>query len=272
MKISSQSLLILLASILLSSCLSSKKVVYFQDAKPKEGEIKVDSKSDSSRSINNTVRIQPFDVLDIRVKINNPKQGLDNPFLSNAGSAGSGFSGQNTNGIPTAYYSGFLVDAEGNVYLPLLGNVNLKNLTLEEARELIISKSKEFLHDPYVEIKFLTFKVTIMGEVQRPGIINIPNEKANILDALSLAGDLSDFANSKRIKIIRGELDKNPDVYLIDLTSISTLKSAGYNLKPNDLVYVEPLPRKFFLANTTTILTFVSVLNILTILAINFLR
>lgn len=269
MKISSNWLFIFLLLFSFSSCITSKQIVYFQDAKPKEEKKSDDSKADSS-DIFNSIKIQPFDVLDIRVKINNPKQGVDNPFLSNPGSGG-GTMGQTT-GIPTAYYSGFLVDKDGNVHLPLLGDVNLKNLTLEQARELLTNKSKEFLHDPYVDIKFLTFKITIMGEVRRPGTINIPNEKANIIDALSLAGDLNEFANSKRVKIIRGEPDKDPDVYLIDLTSIKSLKSTGYNLKPNDLVYVEPLPRKFFLANTATVLTIVSVLNILLILTANLLR
>ncbi|MCX6351415.1 MAG: polysaccharide export protein, partial [Bacteroidetes bacterium] len=96
-----------------------------------------------------------------------------------------------------------------------------------------------------------------------PGLVTILNEKADVIDALSLAGDLTDFGNPKRIKVIRGELDNNPTVFLIDLTQTKSLGTSGFHLMPNDIIYVEPINRKFLITNLTTVVSVVSILNII---------
>ena len=264
----------------LTSCISSKQVIYWQDAVPSKSGTSSNGqgKTDSSKvDSGNNLIIQDFDVLDIKIK--SSKQAFDNLLESNvpgiysfgspAGGGSSGVEGAGGGsgaggsvGGEGGYYSGYLVDANGNVTLPVLGKICLKNLTIDEAKKLISTKSKEFILDPYVDIKFLSFKVQILGNVKQPGVHIISNEKANIMEAIALADDLTDFGNSKRVKVLRGDLKKDYKVYLVDLTSLKSMReSDAYYLQPGDIIYVEPLPRKFILSNINTILSTVVIVN-----------
>ncbi len=261
----------------LTSCISSKQVTYWQDAGQTQSS-KNSGKGTHDSLIDTThpdIVIQTFDVLDIKIK--SSKQAFDDLLQSNApgiysfGAAGassaapSGGGGASTTsaaGGIGAYYSGFFVDASGDVTLPVLGKIHVKNLTIDEAKTLIAKKMGEFVNEPYVEIKFLSFKVQILGNVKNPGTITISNEKANLIEALAMANDLNDYANPKKIKVIRGDLKRNYKVFIVDLTSLQkTRESDAFYLQPNDIIYVEPLPRKFFLANVQSIVSAVVIIN-----------
>ena len=274
-------LLIAVLIYALTSCISSRQVTYWQDAGQTQSS-KNSQKGTHDSLIDTThpdIVIQTFDVLDIKIK--SSKQAFDDLLQSNApgiysfgaggaataapGGGGGGGGGSSTTaaaGGLSAYYSGFFVDASGDVTLPVLGKIHVKNLTIDEAKALIAKKMGEFVNEPYVEIKFLSFKIQILGNVKNPGTITISNEKANLIEALAMANDLNDYANPKKIKVIRGDLKRNYKVFIVDLTSLQkTRESDAFYLQPNDIIYVEPLPRKFFLANVQSIVSAVVIIN-----------
>ena len=262
-------LILILPALLLTGCLQYKKTAYFQDV-PLNANVPVKKKAsdtavvrDSTGRVIDTsgknvylVRIQPFDVLDITIK--SAVSSFDAIFSETTATTGS----TNNISVPSnGYYLGYTTDGDGYLNLPIIGKIYVKNLTLGEAATLITESLRGYVVEPYVKIKFLAFKVSVLGEVKLPGQLFVPNEKANLLDALSMAGDLTDYGNRKQIQIIRGSL-QNPTTYTIDLTSIKCLKSEGYTIQPNDIIYVKPLKRKFLLTNLSTIVGILSLINI----------
>jgi polysaccharide export outer membrane protein len=238
--------LLICLSIWLSSCVTAKKQLYFQDLK---GTIDSTS-SNANDTLINSVIIQPHDLLDIRIE---PMDEALKSLTKNQSPGGVVIGGNSI--------SNFLVDANGNVNLPEIGELSLKGLTIKQARTKITSIFKRvYKSDPFVEIKFLTFRVTVLGEVAHPGPTIVANEKANLIDVLAQSGDLTDLANRQTIKIIRGD-PRKPTVYIMDLTNTKTFKSAGFILQPNDVVYVEPFAKKFLFANLAQIMPFLVIVN-----------
>ena len=136
---------------------------------------------------------------------------------------------------------GYLVNDEGDIQFPLLGNIKAEGLTIKELNENMTDslKTKKLLLDPLVAIRFLNFRVTVLGEVSRPTVITVPNEKISILEALGLAGDLTIYGKRDNVLLIREEEGKKI-IRRIDLNSPLTLTSPFYYLKSNDVIYVEP--------------------------------
>ena len=221
--------------ILISSCATRSNMVYFQDAHPKleAEEVPEEIEEGDQRQL---ITIRPFDVLQIRV--NTPDREINNAFRDGAGTTGSG------GGRDQFYYQGYFVDNEGKADFPLIGRVQLEGLTIREAKNLLEDLISSYTPRAHVEVKFLTFKVYMFGEVNSPGLKTIPNEKSTLIEAISLGGDLTDMANRKQIKILRGD-PSDPEVYEVDMTRVQSFKSPGFELKPNDIIYVEPANRKF---------------------------
>ena len=136
---------------------------------------------------------------------------------------------------------GYLVNDEGNIQFPVLGNLKAAGLTTKQLNENIIDSlvSRQLLTNPLVTIRFLNFRVTVLGEVGKPTVITVPNEKISILEAIGLAGDLTIYGKRDNVLLIREEEGKKI-VRRIDLNSPATLTSAFYYLKSNDVIYVEP--------------------------------
>ena len=103
----------------------------------------------------------------------------------------------------SAYEKGFTIDKSGKVILPYIGEVMLQGLSMPQARDLITQKFKAFLDEPVIVVKKLSFKVSIVGEVQKPGLYYVPNERITLIEGLALAGDVANFADRTNIKIIR---------------------------------------------------------------------
>ena len=146
----------------------------------------------------------------------------------------------------TTAQNGFLVDAKGNIDYPRLGTFHAEGLTKQELAAQIkkkLTEPVELLKDPTVIIRFLNYKVTVIGQVGHEGVVNVPGERLTILEAVGLAGGITDYGKKERVKIIR-ETNGKREIGIIDLSSKDVFESPYYNLVQNDVIYVEPTSQK----------------------------
>lgn len=207
-----------------TSCVSTKKVLYFDNIQ----------NSEFAEGDNEPV-IQKNDLLSISVSSLNPEATLifntpNQPLISST--SGAGTSSQTT---------GYLVNIEGDIVFPILGNVKAAGLTRKELTDNLAGTLvyKKLLIDPIVNVRILNFKVTVLGEVARPTVVPVPNEKISMLEAIGMAGDMTLYAQRDRVLLIRVENGKKI-TRRIDLNSPRFITSPYYYLKTNDVVYVEP--------------------------------
>ncbi|OFX69881.1 MAG: hypothetical protein A2X12_11880 [Bacteroidetes bacterium GWE2_29_8] len=163
----------------------------------------------------------------------------------------SGFE-NNRNIIPNVvgdiglFLNSYEVNDSGCINIPVIGKVLVAGSTLEEAKYILQEKINEYMNYVVVDIKLTNFKTTVLGEVKNPGTYNLlKNRKANLLDALGMAGDLTEYGNRKNIKIIRFD-GNNSNIYKLDITDNSIIGSPLFYLQPNDVIYVEPLKTKTY--------------------------
>lgn len=180
-----------------------------------------------------TLKIQKNDLLDINVSC--PNQDLLRPFLrygsqyDSNGSMGGGSS------------SGYLVEADGTINFPLIGEIKVAGMTRRQLVSLIQNRLEKgnYIKDPVVTVRFLNFHISILGEVNRPGTYNISTERITLFEALSLAGDLTIHGRRNRVAVVR-ETNGVRTILYHDLRSRDIFQSPDYYLKQNDMVYVEP--------------------------------
>jgi len=154
---------------------------------------------------------------------------------------------QNTTTFGSAqnYFESYTVSNEGYIEFPVIGKVFVKDLTIEQTRSLVQQLVDEYLKETVVVVKMSIFNITILGEVSQPGESQIFQDKINIFEALSRAGDLTDFSNRNKVVLVR-QVKNDSKIYYLDLTSDKILTSELYYLAPNDIVYINPLPIKQF--------------------------
>jgi polysaccharide biosynthesis/export protein len=212
-------------TLLSAACVDTRKATYFNDV----GNTILPSNAPVPESI-----IQNNDLLSISVS--SLSQEASAIFNTPNTSGGAMTTGTN----PTAA-SGYLVSADGNIQFPILGNIKAAGLTKEQLKESFIQKllEKQLLKDPIVNIRFLNFRVTVLGEVRNPTVVTVPNEKISLLEAIGLAGDLTIYAKRDNVLVIREE-NGNKIIKRLNLNSNELLSSPYYYLKSNDVVYVEP--------------------------------
>ncbi len=138
----------------------------------------------------------------------------------------------------TTQMVGYLVDQKGNVELPRLGVVRAEGLTKAELGEIIKNRLKGLLTDPTVIIRFVNFRISILGEVGNPGVQTIPVENLTLLEALAMAGDITEFGKKKEVKILR-ENNGTRQMGIIDVTSAKMFESPYYQLQQNDIILIE---------------------------------
>jgi polysaccharide export outer membrane protein len=209
--------------ILLSSCVNTSKSVYLLN----QQDTTVESSALNVESV-----IQKNDLLNIAVSsLNTAGSAIFNPPNLPYAASSTGTTIQTT---------GYLVNQAGNIQFPVLGNIKAEGLTTEQLRDQIVKSlvSKELLVDPIVNVKYLSFEVTVLGEVGHPTVINVPNEKIALLKAIGIAGDITVFGRKDNVLLIREE-GKKKQIRRIDLNSDKFLNSPYYYLKSNDIVYVE---------------------------------
>jgi polysaccharide export outer membrane protein len=194
------------------------------------------------------LRIQKNDQLLIRVYSNSTQREISDipynqPVESNTAAQGASI--------------GFLVDVNGNIEYPRIGVIHVEGMTKEELTDLIKEKFSKELTDPIVVIRFLNYKITVIGEVGSPSVINVPGEKITILEAVGMAGGITDYGIKERVRVLR-EVDGKRELGEIDLTSKSMFDSPYYNLAQNDIILVDPTKRKENLADQTLVIQRIS--------------
>lgn len=144
------------------------------------------------------------------------------------------------------YLYGYLVKPDGIVNLPMIGDIKVEGFTISEVEKVIEQISSTYFKDPIVKVNVLNFKVSILGEVNSPGEYNIVRSNQNLLHLLGKANDLTEFANRKKIKIIRNNGPNSSNIIYLDLTDPNVLNNKDFYLQPQDIVYIEPLKKKFY--------------------------
>ena len=242
---------------LVSSCTSQKQLVYLQD---------VDSLTTENVYFRQQVdyKIQNQDILYIRILSIDDRT---NDLINVASTRYQQNLFQNETSL---FINGYSVDNSGNVELPMIGKVFVLNKTVEEAKDAIQEKTDQYLRNASVIVKLISFKFTVLGEVNRPGVYKNFNNQLTVLEAIGMAGDISDYGNRTRILVIRPTKNETR-TYRIDLTRKDVLSSEGFFLLPNDIVYVEPIKSKTFRINIPTLSLFLSSVTTL-ILILNFVK
>ena len=222
-------LLLLSGLIAMASCTSYKKVPYLQNS----AEIDTAVVSEFYDA-----RIQPKDMLTITVSSEKPEAALPfNLTVPTALSATNSAKSLTSQPVLQTY----LVDNAGCIDFPTLGKLQIAGMTKGEVEEMIKNRIKSnFTTEPIVTVRMANYKVTVLGEVNAPGVKTIANEKVNILEAVAMAGDLTIFGERDGVKLIRENADGTKMIVPLDLTDANIIYSPYYYLQQNDILYVEP--------------------------------
>jgi polysaccharide export outer membrane protein len=197
-----------------------------------------------------SLKVKPMDNLYVRITTVDPEVNK----IFNPSNVGEGYSsGTSTNfGDPTSQYiNGFRVSADSIISLPILGDINLVGLNLEESQQKVKRRAEEYLKDPSVQVKFLNYRINVSGEVRTPGIYYNYEGSINMLDAIGLAGGITEFADLNHV-ILKRNNGNTVATYEVNLTDNSIYNSEVFYLIPNDLVYIPPSDLKRRNANSDT--------------------
>jgi len=218
-------LLLLLTS--LASCVQHKELLNFNEgpAFPSEAQ---------PISVVADVRIQADDLLEIGIYAEDPAAVA--PFTLQ----GMGERSKEQNNVAGNH---FLVDQAGDIEFPVLGKIHLSGLSVEQARDTFKLKLQRYINNPIVNVRWLNFKFTVLGEVSRPATYTLPERSVTVLEAVGLAGDLTNYGNRKNILVIR-EQDGKREFGRVDLQDRNVFASPYFYLKQNDVIYVEPRKQK----------------------------
>ncbi|CAM4015613.1 hypothetical protein B0A58_07990 [Flavobacterium branchiophilum NBRC 15030 = ATCC 35035] len=219
MKLNKQ-LIVILSIISLTSCVSRKKYIYFQGNEQVKESIVSQYET----------RIQPDDIIYLGFSSQNPESvdvfNLDSKLAA-----------QNVNF--NVNRQSYLVDKNGNIEFPVLGSIKIAGMTRVELTDFFKEKLKKYATDIVVNLRIINFKVSVLGEVGRPGIINVGSDRFTILDALAQASDITLYGKKENVLIIRDVEGKKTYNY-VDITKADLVNSPFYYLKQNDVIYVEP--------------------------------
>ncbi len=223
-------LLIIIGLLIFSSCSTRKEIVYFQD-------IERIQSFDSLRKFE--PRIEINDVLSINVSSMNDE--VVEPFRMDMGGQSSGNRGGGSGNNNASMY-GYLVDTEGNIQFPVLGEINVLNQTRSQLEDYLTRRLREYVTDAVVRVRIVNFKITVLGETGS-SVIDVPDERISVPQAIAMAGDITYDGKRDNILVIR---DHNGKLTYgrVDLTSADIFKNPYYYLKQNDIVYIEPTYRK----------------------------
>ena len=222
------SAMFVLAVALLSSCTSQKNLIYLQGSEDMNGDI-LHTYSGDEKNYSPEYVLAEQDMLYIQI-------------TSTVGNEANALFNNNTNSNymstdNAVYLNSFVVDKEGEIGLPLMGKVYVKGLTVEQAEKKIKEKAEEFVQGAVVSCKMVNYKVSVLGEVTRPGTYTFYQPSVSVFDVIAAAGDLTYYGNRHRVKVVR-KTSKEDLIYTLDLSEASILQDKKFYLQPGDLVYV----------------------------------
>ncbi|MCX6277348.1 MAG: polysaccharide biosynthesis/export family protein [Bacteroidetes bacterium] len=223
--------ILLVIAAVFSSCVPQKRIKYLQRKQEQDTAVFYQTKRDMN------YLIQSRDNLYIRVYSLDPNASL---FFNKQSSSSSYNDYANDASI---YLNSYAVDDEGNIEFPIIGKVNVKGKTVNEINAIVLKLVSDYLKEVAVVVKLVNFKVTVVGEVMRPGEYTFYQNQVNLWEAISMAGDLGEFANRTKVALIRKTKDGSR-VHYLDLTQENILRSEFYYLQPNDVLYISPLGYK----------------------------
>jgi len=233
-------ILSLFAFILLVSCGTEKQILYLQDAGHPI------SLKDSTAALIPDPPLKIGDLLIILVNASTPEAALpfNLPLMPNPTSGGTG-SYDPSNATPTGStgsMQNYLVDTEGDIVFPVLGKIHVAGMTKGELSDYIKNKihPRYIKEDPIISIRHANYRVSVLGEVNKPGVYPISNERISILEAIAWAGDLTLFGERDNLLLIREGTDGKRETVRIDLRNKNLVNSPYYYLQQNDVLYVQP--------------------------------
>ena len=208
-------------------CIPRKRLAYFQS-------VRGDTAFNPVRAV---YQLQPGDVLSI--KYSGPDPLALTPFgVENSPIQGIGLSNVQ------AFITGYSISDSGTVYLPQLGNIPATGRTIHQVEALVQERLNTFVRGAVAKVRLVSFKVSVLGEVRTPGTYYIYNEMLTLPEALGYAGDMTDAADRRYLRLVRRRQGGEVTITTIDITDRRLLGSPNFYLQPNDVLYAQPLPQK----------------------------
>lgn len=253
------SFLCLVFLVFMTSCVSNKDLTYLQDANAKKNETSIEVVPLKP------YRVQVNDVLSIKLKA------LDQKLVEMFNSSTSGASSNSTDAL---YFDGFTVNDHGNIRVPVLGEIAVLGLTLEEVRAKVEKQLlDEYFNkeaDLFVLVKLAGLRYTTNGEVGSPGTKTLFQDKVTILEAIANSGDINITGNRKEVVLVR-QYPHGTEIHTIDLTSVDAIKSPYYYIQPNDYIYVKPIKQKTWGVGINGLQSFTTILSALSLVITTYL-
>lgn len=258
MKIHTHPLLVflLVVIIFISGCAEKRNLVYFSDVQQNDA---------FQMAITNShePQIQSGDILAITVSTLDPTSNA--MFNTGTNIQGTNIT-SNSAGTTNLGKEGYLVGNDGNINFPVIGKITLSGLTLTQAHNRMTDELNKYVKEPIVNLRYLNFKVTVIGEVNRPSTFAVDNDKVNVLEALGMAGDMTPYGKRENVLVIREDEGKR-HMARLNLNSSAAFNSPYFQLQQNDIVYVEPdiMKEKQISRNPSTIPILVGAMSVITI-------
>jgi len=247
-------ILVLVVVVSLISCNRKSQLLYMSDV---QNEV-------LTTAVFQPYLLKPGDVLSVQIIT----QDINVSRLFNINAVGTSYNAYVSEA--STYVNGFSINDSGYVYLPVLGKIKIDSLSTRQAQAIIQKETEKYLKDGLAIVKLLSFKVTVIGEVKRPGTYTNFNDNLNIFEAIGLAGDLSDYGQRSNVLVIR-KTPQGVKTLRLNLHDKALITSEGFYLLPNDTVIVEPRTGKVMALNTPNVSLFLSIITT-ALLMMNYLK
>lgn len=225
--------ILILAGCFVSSCSTYKNISYFKNIESTDSMYYAGEDIPASRF--EPLKIGPDDILKVTVTtLDQDVNGAANITIANQSGLSAAMPGISRN------VDGFLVNKDGMIDLPMLGSLEVGGLTVDQAREEIQKLANTLFKNPTVNVRLTNFKVTILGEVAKPGTYVVDGERISVLDALGLSGDLTIYAKRDNVLLIRQEAGEKKKAVRFNMNDKNMMNSPYFYLKQGDVIYVEP--------------------------------
>lgn len=228
----------------LYSCKTSKQLSYFKDLRDTALVSKI------STLPYEPLKLQANDEVQVTISSTSPEA---SQFFNLVAVTPTSVDGTTSSNQSQGYINLYSVSTKGFITLPVLGNIQAAGLTTEELKSNISEKLKEYLKDAIVTTRLTNFKVTVIGEVGKPVVIPVNGQTINVLEAVGAAGDMTVHGIRKNVKVIRKLPDGTTEVALLNFNKSNVLQSPWFQLKQNDIIYVEPDRSKGILGSSATV-------------------